>query len=252
MGLLVAVCSQFEKIMKATIKTITVETPRVLSFLVKPNQPVGFHTGQAMRWNLPGVPVGRLYSVACPGGGALSELLFTIRIFDDGKLTSHLRALKVGDTIDLMGPYGSFMFNATDPRDVGLIAGGSGISALRAIAHHVLERDTDPKRRVHLVFSVLNVDEIIYKQELAELAARNSRFTYTIVVTEPHPSWSGKTGFVTRAIFDAEFKDYQEQFYICGPQPFIECSDSILKEAGVSPERIHIDQWKFYPKKLTS
>ncbi|OGY91953.1 MAG: hypothetical protein A3B30_01780 [Candidatus Komeilibacteria bacterium RIFCSPLOWO2_01_FULL_52_15] len=234
--------------MKAIIERIITETPRVLSFVVKPGSPMSFKTGQAMRWNIPNVPAGRLFSVATPGGDSVSELWFTIRIFDEGKFTSHLRSLKAGDPIELLGPYGNFIFDETIQRDIGLIAGGSGVSVLRAIYLHVLTKKL-PKK-VHLVFSVINVDEIIYRKELEDLARTHNNFTYTVVVTEPHPSWKGKTGFVTSQIFSEEFKDYREEFFICGPQPFIDCAETILNGAGVPKERIHIDYWKFYPPKL--
>lgn len=234
--------------MKATIKKIIKETPRVLTFIVEPETPVSFKTGQAMRWNLPGVKVGRLFSVASAGGENIRELQFTIRIFEDGIFTSHLPGLKVGDTIELLGPYGNFIFDSTQAHDLGLIAGGSGISVLRAIYCDVLAKNVSCK--VHLVFSALNIDEIIYKDELVELAKTHPNFTYTLVVTEPRPSWKGDTGFVTKEIFDKEFKDYTEEFYVCGPKAFIDCSQGFLHQAGVPDERIHIDQWTFYAPKL--
>lgn len=234
--------------MKATIKRIIKETPRVLTFVVEPETPVSFKTGQAMRWNLPDVKIGRLFSVASAGGENIRELQFTIRIFEDGTFTPHLPGLKVGDTVELTGPYGNFIFDENRPHDVGLIAGGSGISVLRAIYCNVLEKNLPHK--VHLVFSVLTKDEIIHKGELDALAHAHPNFTYTVVVTESHPSWKGKTGFVTKEIFDEEFKDYKEEFYICGPQAFIDCAEGLLHQAGVTDDRIHIDHWTFYPLKL--
>src|SRR3989344_5431125 len=113
--------------MKATIQKIIQETPRVLTFIVVPERPIAFKTGQAMKWNIPQVPIGRLFSVASPGGDAATELWFTIRISDDGKFTARLRFLKEGDVIELAGPFGKFIFDEADTSDVGLIAGGTGI-----------------------------------------------------------------------------------------------------------------------------
>lgn len=234
--------------MKATIKKIITETPRVLTFILEPEQPVSFITGQAMRWGLPGVTGGRLFSIASPGSEHATELWFTIRIFEDGRFTSHLRPLKVGDTVELTGPFGNFRYQEASTRDVGLIAGGSGISVLRSILLHVLAMK--PPRKVHLVFSVLNKNEIIYEDELRELATEHPNFTYTIVLTEADPAWKGPCGFVTRPIFDAEFKNYAEDFYICGPKPFMDCAVGILHEAGVGDDRIFIDQWNFYPSQV--
>ena len=233
--------------MRATVKKVMVETPRVLTLVLEPEHGVSFKTGQAMKWNIPGIAASRLYSLASPGGENRKELWFTMRIVEDGRFSPHLRKLKEGDAVELQGPFGKFIFDDKDPRDIGLIAGGSGISVLRAILCHVL--DNRLPHKVHLVFSVLNVREIIYKDELQELAKRHPNFTYTIVVTEKDPLWRGHCGYVTKEIFDKEFGDYKERFYICGPQPFIDCAEGLLKEAGVPEERILIDRWTFYTPK---
>ena len=92
----------------------------------------------------------------------------------------------------------------------------------------------------------------MFEDELPKLAQQYPQFNYTYVVTEPEPNWHGDIGYVTKKIFDEVFGHYDRQFYICGPQPFIEASQKILSEAGVGEDRVHIDYWKFYPKKLTT
>lgn len=229
--------------MKATITSIIHETPHVLTFVVRLEKPVTFQTGQSMRLGLPGVQFARLYSIASPGGRNISELWFTIRILDDGRFTSHLPSLKAGDSFDIQGPFGKFVFDEKDTHDIALIAGGSGISVMRSIWRYVLENKM--KNNIHLLFSVMTVNDVIYKKELEDLAKKYPQFTYTIIVTEAAPEWNGACGLITKKLFDETYGGYKQTFYVCGPPKFIECAEGILHESQVPEERIRIDRWVF-------
>jgi len=230
--------------MKATIKKIIKETPRIKTFIVEPGEPVSFKTGQAMKWNLPDIKIGKLYSVVSPGGENLKELEFTIGIVPNGKFTPHVDLLKEGDVFELTGPFGRFLFDDEDTTDVALLAGGTGISVLRSIARHIIDNKLPIK--THLIFSILNKDEMVYKKELERLVAETDNFTMSWVVTEEHPEWKGRCGFVNKKMFDEDFGDYHQRFYVCGPEGFITCCEKILTESGVPEERINVDRWSFY------
>ncbi len=229
--------------MIAIVKRIVRETPRVMTVVVDLEKPISFKTGQCMRWNAPDKKAGRLFSVASPGGENRKELWFTIRILPEGIISSHIPQLEVGDAVTLQGPYGKFVFDDTDTRDIVLIAGGSGISVLRSILLHVLDHGMPNK--VHLLFSVINKNEIIYQKELEALAKKHSNFTYTVTVTDDATGWSGNCGRINKKMFDGLFGGYQQAFYICGPPAFMDCAIQLLKEAGVPQERIRIDRWVF-------
>lgn len=234
--------------MRATVKQLIKETPRVYSVVITLPEPIDFKTGQCMRWESldPNKQGGRLYSMACPGGERVQELIFTIRILPEGIVSSHVPQLTVGDTIEVKGPFGKFYFDDTETRDIALIAGGSGISVLRAIYLHVLQKEMP--NTVHLLFSVLNEQEIIYKEELAKLAREHSNFSYALTLTESEPpEWKGHCNIINEAMFNKEFgaNNYKQVFYVCGPPKFIECAENILKSKGVKPEDIKIDRWVF-------
>ena len=229
--------------MKATILKTIKETPRVYSIWVRLETPISFKTGQCMRWNWPGVTVGKLFSMANHGGENVTDLMFTIRIFADGVISSHIPDLKTGDTVDVQGPYGKFTFDDTDTHDIVLIAGGTGVSVLRAILMHVLEKKLPNK--VHLLFSVLNHNEVIYKDELEQLAQQYPNFKYDLVLTQSEGDWYGYSGYINEGMFDELFAGYKQTFFVCGPPPFIKLSEDILKSKGVGEDRIKIDRWVF-------
>ena len=230
--------------MRAVIKNIINQTSCINTYELELDEPVTFQTGQSMKWKLPNVKVTRLFSIASPGGENKKQLEFTIRLLDDGQFTSHLYDAKVGDEIELTGPFGKYIFDPSDGHEVALIAGGSGISVLRSILRYVV--DNGFKNKVHLLFGVLTIDDIVYKDELKRIADEHDNFTYSLVITEPHPDWNGRTGYVTAEMFDEDFKDYKQTFYICGPEPFIEVVEKILTDKKVPEEKIRVDRWTFY------
>lgn len=230
--------------MEAIVKEVVQQTPRVYSVTVTLPQPIAFKTGQVMRWNAPVGKAGRLFSIAVPGGVEVTELAFVISILPEGIVSSRVPLLKPGDKVDLVGPHGKFIFDETDTRDIGLIAGGTGISVLRSIYLHVLTQGLPNK--VHLLFSVRNREEIIFREELAKLAARYPQFTYTVTLTREQPEhWDGKYGTINAALLAEEFGNFGSAFYLCGPKAFVENAEVLLAAAGVAPERIHIDRWVF-------
>lgn len=234
--------------MKATIQKVIEENHRVKTFVVELSEPVNFTSGQAMRWQIPGVKIGRLFSIVSPGGEGVRTMEFTAAIVPGGMFTPHMNELKVGDTIELTGPFGKFLFDANDKTDVALIAGGTGISVMHSIVRTIVDKNLP--LRVHLLFSILTVDDTIYKDELERLAREHENFTYSLVVTKEHPEWKGRCGFVNAQMFGEDFGDFHQRFYICGPEAFIECVQGILAEKNVPKERIFIDRWSFYKKEL--
>lgn len=232
--------------MEATVKRIVQETPRVFSVVVEPERPISFKTGQVMRWTGPDGKLGRLFSVASPGGADVAELAFVINVLPGGIVSSRVPDLKAGDTVHMTGPFGKFIFDETDSHDIGLIAGGTGISVLRAIYLHVLTKGLP--NAVHLLFSVRNAGEIIFREELARLTAKYPQFSHRVTLTrESPPNGEGNYGTINERMFEKEFGNgkFEQSFYLCGPSAFVERAETLLRARNVPESRIHIDRWVF-------
>src|SRR5437667_79285 len=79
--------------------------------------------------------------------------------------------LSVGDQLELRGPIGGYFVWSTD---VGgpllLVAGGSGICPLMAMLRHRAARWSSVPAR--LLYSSRSLEDVIYRQELDQLAER--------------------------------------------------------------------------------
>ena len=128
-----------------------------------------------------------------PMGCGLGYVDFVIKVYfanvhpkfpDGGKLTQILDSLQLGDTIDVKGPLGEWVFN-TDitlpvgipkppyttfthtptgdktPFDtIGFIAGGSGITPVLQVSH-ALVADKDSKISISILFANQTIDDIL-------------------------------------------------------------------------------------------
>lgn len=233
--------------MNARVKKIKRETPSVVTLVVEPETPVDFISGQAMRWEALTGKGGRLFSIANAGGKGIRELWFTMKELPGGVVSSYAARLAVGDTVVLRGPYGKMAFDATDRRDIGFIAGGSGISVLRSMYEYALTHALPNK--LTLLVSAPREREIIYADELKEISKKYKKFSCTVTLTrEQPPNWTGERGHIEDEMFARVFgaeKIPTMIFYICGPKTFIDRAQSILQNRGVAPADIRVDKWVF-------
>ncbi len=111
----------------------------------------------------------RSYSIASAPEDDL--LTLTIERLDDGEVSPYLTdVLEPGDELELRGPIGGyFVWEASLPGPLQLIAGGSGIVPLRAMLRHWAAADRPVAAR--LLYSARSLDDAIYREELLGLAA---------------------------------------------------------------------------------
>ena len=110
------------------------------------------------------------------------ELMF--RVYEKGPMTTHLAALRVGDSVEMMGPTGLERYAPNGPgtfargssqewsgiTHVGLVSGGTGITPMLQIANHVLQDPGDATRLALLSFTTTPAD-IMLEGTLRDLAA---------------------------------------------------------------------------------
>jgi len=98
---------------------------------------------------------------------------------DGGKMSQHLESMKVGDTIDVRGPLGSFVYEGKGKftiggkekkvTDFGMIAGGTGITPHYQVIKAIL-KDKEDSTRMHLLFANQTEEDILLRKELDQLA----------------------------------------------------------------------------------
>lgn len=153
--------------------------------------------------------------------------------------------VKVGDTLQVMSPLGSFTC-PTDPtatkHHVG-IAAGSGITPVLSILSTVLEEE--PGSRVTLVFGNRRTDSIMFLEELMDLKNRfPGRFTLLNVLSREVQDVPLLTGRIDREKLEELMttfvpEDEVDEWYLCGPLGMVETAQAVLAERGVDAAHVH-------------
>jgi propane monooxygenase reductase subunit len=229
------------------METLTHDIRRIVLKLVEPDKIV-FHAGQFMDVYIPGTDVYRSYSMGNPPNQS-DRLEFMIKTFKGARFSTVLdEQLKVGDAIEVRGPFGNCIRREENQGDIFLIGGGSGMAPLWAILNDIVEKGV--QRNVTLFYGARTKRDLFYLDKFAEIAKRNPGFRFIPALSEPLPddNWNGETGFITKVVesyLDPVSAAKDLEVFLCGPAPMIDATIPLLKVNGVSVDRIFFD--KFVP-----
>ncbi len=232
----------------ATVTGTRDETSTVRSFTLGLPDWAGHRPGQHVDLRLTaedGYSVERSYSIASePERGG--EVDITVERIEGGEVSPFLHDVVVpGDRLEVRGPIGGyFVWEATLGGPLLLIAGGSGVVPLMAMARHRARAGS--KVRTRMLFSSRGPDEIIYREELDGLARGADGFEVLHTLTRQQPP--GWTGYARR-IDERMLAEVLEPMgaatraYACGPTALVETVANALVRLGLPPDRIRTERF---------
>jgi ferredoxin-NADP reductase len=189
----------------------------------------------------------RSYSIASAGEG--TRVVLAVDEVPTGEVSPFLvHDLRPGDQLELHGPLGAYFVwtppAADEPRPVQLIAGGSGVVPLYAMATaHAAAGDSTPFR---LLYSVRTPDDVFFRDELAALAAATPPLQLDLVFTRQVPDgWPIAATRLTRERLEDAAVDAASRplVYVCGPTPFVEAVAGWLTDAGHHPGDVRTERF---------
>jgi ferredoxin-NADP reductase len=225
----------------ASVAGAVVETPRVRTLeLGIPGWP-GHRAGQHLDVRLTaedGYQAQRSYSIAsAPGDG----VALTIERLDDGEVSPYLvDEVRDGDQIEVRGPIGGyFVWDGDEPEPVLLVAGGSGVVPLVAMARHRARIGSETPMR--LVYSSRTWADVIYREELETLGLE---VVHTLTREQP-PGWTGYSRRVDLEMLREVAWPASEspRVYVCGSTRFVDAAADGLLELGYEPAWIRTERF---------
>jgi ferredoxin-NADP reductase len=171
---------------------VIVETPETNSLRIRLPEPMPFLPGQYYNIRIPVEgrprPIQRAYSVGSSPHPDPTVVEVGVKEIETGLVSPVLvRRTPVGATLEVRGPYGNFTWTEEDGGPVLLIGAGSGIVPLMAMIRYQVARGTAIP--MHLLFSSKSRAYVIYREELAQLAATHDWLevdhTFTRDATDP-------------------------------------------------------------------
>lgn len=155
------------------------------------------------------------------------EFELVVKVYPTGNVSKYLGGLKVGDSIEVKGPFAKLPYKANMKKKIGMIAGGSGITPCMQVLQEVLNNVWD-KTEVHLLFANNTPEDIIMKPLLDFLAEAHPNFKVTYFVarnpTDAPLDKNMRMGYVTADAIHALLPRPSDDhlIYVCGPPPMME------------------------------
>ena len=232
----------------ATVTAIRTETPGVSSFTLSLPAWRAHRAGQHydVRLTAPdGYQAQRSYSIASPPS-RVGEVELTIERIADGEVSPYFHDIvEVGDRVEVRGPIGGyFVWEPGLGGPLLLVAGGSGVVPLMAMLRERAAADgTVPAA---LLSSARTVDDVIYREELAGLAAADPRLRVIQTLTRAQPAgWTGHDRRIDRPMLAEALAaaGAQPLAYICGPTLLVEAAANGLVDLGMPPTRVRTERF---------
>ena len=186
-------------------------------------------------------------------GGMRRSLSMANAPHDDAVLELHLRnyggpfsqyvfgKMKEKEILRFEGPLGTFFLREDSEKPIVLVASGTGFAPIKAIIEHALHKGVS--RPMTLYWGGRRRGDL-YLDHLPREWERDHGITYVPVLSEAHPEdqWTGRTGFVHRAVME-DFPDLSGyQVYACGAPVMVEAAHKDFTSAcGLPEEEFYCD-----------
>lgn len=154
-----------------------------------------------------------------------------------GVVTGEIFENYVGDKLFMRGPYGNgFDIENYKGKELVIIAGGTGVSPVRAVIEHFSENPQDAVS-TQIIVGYKSPRDVLFRAEMEEWK-RNTDFTLT-VDNNPDGLDGYKLGMVTKYIPELKFNDINNTAAIVvGPPIMMKFTGEGLEKIGISAEKI--------------
>lgn len=166
-----------------------------------------------------------------------------------GKFGLYLDERKVGDSLEIKGPTGINEYlgcgqfklpgRTISVTDVGMLAGGTGLTPMLQIVNASLQ-DANDTTKFTLLYANKTKDDILCQDLLKDAEKRsNGRFKVHYTLDHPPKNWKHEVGFITADMIKKLLPAAADStvMLMCGPPPMVEfaCKKNLV-ELGFAKE----------------
>ncbi|MBI2772112.1 MAG: CDP-6-deoxy-delta-3,4-glucoseen reductase [Burkholderiales bacterium] len=217
------------------------------------NDTMKYHAGQYVEfilrdgarrsYSMANAPHTMVKSEASPPSGPGIEL--HIRHMPGGKFTDHVfTAMKEKEILRVEGPYGSFYLREDSDKPMVLLASGTGFAPIKAVIEHMQHKGIT--RPATLYWGGRRPDDLYLDDWVRQQLAVMPNLKYVPVISNalPEDNWTGRTGFVHKAVLE-DFRDMSGlQVYACGAPIVVDSARAEFSaQAGLLPEEFFADSF---------
>jgi len=159
-------------------------------------------------------------------------LEFVIKIYPEHEgVTKKLSELNPGDELIIGEPWGAINYHGGGV----FIAGGAGITPFIAILRDLYENG-EAEEKNKLIFSNKTSKDIILEREFQNMFEGNQENLIFTLTRENKQGYKNKR--IDKEFLKENISDFNQNFYVCGPESFTNEISNSLKELGAKPDSL--------------
>ncbi len=192
--------------------------------------------GQFFRWRFLGRgtwTAAHPFSLSAPPDDRFMRL--TVKAIGDG--TTAIRRLRPGTRVLAEGPYGAMTDRNRAGSGVLLVAGGVGITPMRALFETI---GTDGGS-LTLLYRASSPAEVLFRDELEAIARRRGAQLAILTGSSSDPANEISPRALLRIVPDIPLRDV----YVCASPRFANAVKEAVRMVGVPPARLHTEEFSF-------
>jgi len=199
---------------------------------------VGASAGQFFLWRfLTGTGWAKAHPFSL--SAAPNDRFLRITVKDLGDDTGRIQRLHPGVRVFAEGPYGTFTARRRARRMVVLIAGGIGITPLRALIETLPGGPGD----ITLLYRTATEEDIAFRAELVTLAERRGIQLHLLVGTQIGDDRTDQLGIPALQALVPDIA--RRDVYLCGPPPMLDAVRRRLRALGVPRKHVHFERFAY-------
>ncbi|KAJ3024225.1 NADH-cytochrome b5 reductase [Thoreauomyces humboldtii] len=151
-----------------------------------------------------------------------------VKKYDDGSVSRFLHAKEPGDPVEMRGPLVTLPYTANAVEDIGMVAGGTGITPMYQLIKKILKDPVDTTR-VSLIYANRSISDILLRHELDTFATHHPERLRVHYVVDEQPAEEDRqdtvqAGRVTQEMVDRWLPPARSTsaVLVCGPGGLIQ------------------------------
>jgi CDP-4-dehydro-6-deoxyglucose reductase len=184
----------------------------------------------------------RSFSMANPPHDA-NLIQLHVRHVAGGQFTDHVfSTMKERDILRCEGPMGTFFLREDSDKPLVFVASGTGFAPIKAVIEHMFHKGI--ARPMTLYWGGRRPKDLYMNALATAWAAAHAGFKYVPVISDalPEDNWSGRAGFVHRAVM-RDFPDLSgHQVYACGVPVMVDSAKrDFIEHCRLSEDEFYAD-----------
>jgi predicted ferric reductase len=218
------------------VSEVVSEAPGIVSVIVEGHHldELQAESGQFFRWRFLTPDLWRTaHPFSLSAAPTPTHLRLTVKALGDG--SGKLQQVEPGTWLIAEGPYGAVTARRRTHRDVLLIAGGVGITPMRALFQTIPH---GPGQDLLLLYRVRSPSDIVFRDELERIAQRRGARVQYLFSDRVGPLTADMFRYLVPNLLDRDV-------YLCGPPGLADTVRRSLKDAGLPNRQLHEERFTF-------